>query len=139
MCACVLSYSGTQIDSMASSEEVAAGRAAASQCLVAIGRLQVTSSPNSNDMLGTNGNSNEFISRHSVDGKFTFVDQRYVHTIDFVVILGLPTTNLTCVLLSICQYEWDIILEHLQWVVNSGISKCCWLSTRVVFSASLSM
>ena len=43
-------------------------------CLVAIGRLQVTSTPNSTDLMG---NNSEFISRHSVDGKFTFVDQRY--------------------------------------------------------------
>jgi len=62
---------------MAGGEEGVTGHAT-SQCLVAIGRLQVTSSPNSNDLLGTNGNSNEFISRHSVDGKFTFVDQRYI-------------------------------------------------------------
>ena len=44
-------------------------------CLVAIGRLQVTSIPNTGDLMGTNSN-NEFISRHSLDGKFTFVDQR---------------------------------------------------------------
>lgn len=44
-------------------------------CLVAIGRLQVTSTPNTSDLAGTNSNA-EFISRHSVEGKFTFVDQR---------------------------------------------------------------
>ncbi|KAL3227968.1 hypothetical protein MRX96_003901 [Rhipicephalus microplus] len=44
-------------------------------CLVAIGRLQVTSAPNPSDLVGSNSNA-EFISRHSVDGKFTFVDPR---------------------------------------------------------------
>ena len=72
-------------------------------CLVAIGRLQVTSTPNSSDLAGSNSNNgkyslnnvtlefmvsghlfhlstsplfSEFISRHSAEGKFTFVDQR---------------------------------------------------------------
>ncbi|CAG9817032.1 unnamed protein product [Phaedon cochleariae] len=46
-------------------------------CLVAIGRLQVTSTPNTSDMAGSGGGA-EFISRHSMDGKFTFVDQRVI-------------------------------------------------------------
>lgn len=44
-------------------------------CLVAIGRLQVISTPNTSDLSGSGGTA-EFISRHSVDGKFSFVDQR---------------------------------------------------------------
>lgn len=43
-------------------------------CLVAIGRLQVTSAPNCSDIMGNN--TEEFISRITVDGKITFVDQR---------------------------------------------------------------
>ena len=46
-------------------------------CLVAIGRLQVTSCPNTSDLLSPSS-STEFISRNSIDGKFTFVDHRFV-------------------------------------------------------------
>ena len=69
---CVLCFTalGVQIERSESEEH-----SGSHCCLVAIGRLQVTSTPNCSDMSGPNA-ATEFISRHSVDGKFTFVDQR---------------------------------------------------------------
>lgn len=63
------------------------GHHVAHSCLVAIGRLQVTSSPDASDLMGTNA-QNEFVTRHSMDGKFTFVDQRVP------LILGYQTQEL---------------------------------------------
>lgn len=51
-------------------------------CLVAIGRLQVTSAPNTNDLMSNTSNA-EFCSRHSLDGKFTFLDQRAANIIGY--------------------------------------------------------
>uniref|UniRef100_A0A8C3SBS0 Aryl hydrocarbon receptor nuclear translocator n=1 Tax=Chelydra serpentina TaxID=8475 RepID=A0A8C3SBS0_CHESE len=51
-------------------------------CLVAIGRLQVTSSPNCTD-LNSICQPTEFISRHSTEGMFTFVDHRCVATVGY--------------------------------------------------------
>ncbi|XP_029437292.1 aryl hydrocarbon receptor nuclear translocator isoform X2 [Rhinatrema bivittatum] len=51
-------------------------------CLVAIGRLQVTSSPNCTDMSGI-CQPIEFISRHNVEGLFTFVDHRCIGTVGY--------------------------------------------------------
>ncbi|KAJ1521143.1 hypothetical protein ONE63_002838 [Megalurothrips usitatus] len=51
-------------------------------CLVAIGRLQVTSTPNTSDMSGANNNC-EFISRHNMEGKFSFVDQRVMNILGY--------------------------------------------------------
>lgn len=51
-------------------------------CLVAIGRLQVISTPNACDL--NNANSQiEFMSRHNMDGKFTFVDQRVSNVLGY--------------------------------------------------------
>jgi len=63
--------SGVQLERLDNNDEHGSNHC----CLVAIGRLQVTSMPNSNDIMGSNA-TNEFISRHALDGKFTFVDQR---------------------------------------------------------------
>lgn len=65
-------FPGVQLDRQ-SEEEMHSSHC----CLVAIGRLQVTSTPNTSDLSGSNSNG-EFISRHSMDGKFTFVDQRVI-------------------------------------------------------------
>ncbi|XP_023377612.1 aryl hydrocarbon receptor nuclear translocator [Pteropus vampyrus] len=51
-------------------------------CLVAIGRLQVTSSPNCSDMSNV-CQPTEFISRHNTEGLFTFVDHRCVATVGY--------------------------------------------------------
>ncbi|XP_078287958.1 aryl hydrocarbon receptor nuclear translocator 2-like isoform X2 [Rhinoraja longicauda] len=51
-------------------------------CLVAIGRLQVTSSPSCVDMKGISLPT-EFLSRHNTSGVFTFVDHRCVGTVGF--------------------------------------------------------
>ncbi|KAJ8340364.1 hypothetical protein SKAU_G00349970 [Synaphobranchus kaupii] len=51
-------------------------------CLVAIGRLQVTSCPVSMDMNGLSVPT-EFLSRHSSDGVITFVDPRCINVIGY--------------------------------------------------------
>ncbi|XP_022821776.1 aryl hydrocarbon receptor nuclear translocator homolog isoform X1 [Spodoptera litura] len=51
-------------------------------CLVAIGRLQVTSTPNSSENSLCSGGV-EFVSRHSVDGRFTFADQRATQVVGY--------------------------------------------------------
>jgi len=69
--------------------------ASSSCCLVAIGRLQVTSSPNAND-LSSSESTHEFVSRHSMEGKFTFVDHRVANILGFTPpeLLGKPCFDL---------------------------------------------
>ncbi|XP_053693496.1 aryl hydrocarbon receptor nuclear translocator homolog isoform X1 [Sabethes cyaneus] len=50
-------------------------------CLVAIARLQITSSTTANDLNANN--PNEFITRHAMCGKFTFVDQRVIGVLGY--------------------------------------------------------
>lgn len=51
-------------------------------CLVALGRLQVQSTVKSVDLVPNT--SIEFLSRHSIDGKFTFVDQHVKDLLDYM-------------------------------------------------------
>ncbi|KAI9536240.1 Aryl hydrocarbon receptor nuclear translocator 2, partial [Dissostichus eleginoides] len=62
-------------------EDTEAG-ATGKYCLVAIGRLQVTSSPVSMDMNGLSVPT-EFLSRHNSDGVITFVDPRCINVIGY--------------------------------------------------------
>ncbi|GCB65277.1 hypothetical protein scyTo_0007682 [Scyliorhinus torazame] len=63
-------------------EEDSDGGQSSKFCLVAIGRLQVTSSPVCMDMNGL-AIPTEFLSRHNSDGLFTFVDHRCITVIGY--------------------------------------------------------
>ncbi|XP_063044814.1 aryl hydrocarbon receptor nuclear translocator 2 isoform X7 [Engraulis encrasicolus] len=63
-------------------DEDSDGGATSKYCLVAIGRLQVTSSPVSMDMNGLSVPT-EFLSRHNSDGIITFVDPRCINVIGY--------------------------------------------------------
>ncbi|XP_073244626.1 aryl hydrocarbon receptor nuclear translocator 2-like isoform X2 [Porites lutea] len=51
-------------------------------CLVTIGKLQPTSVPQASDLVSYPPVT-EFVSRHSLDGKFTFVDQRVTEVLGY--------------------------------------------------------
>eukprot|EP00096_Caligus_rogercresseyi_P005598 TRINITY_DN2152_c0_g1_i1.p1 TRINITY_DN2152_c0_g1~~TRINITY_DN2152_c0_g1_i1.p1 ORF type:complete len:640 (+),score=256.56 TRINITY_DN2152_c0_g1_i1:822-2741(+) len=66
---------GIPLDRLSEEELSNAAGGGSSCCLVAIGRLQVTSMPNNHDLSGPESTA-EFVSRHNMEGKFSFVDQR---------------------------------------------------------------
>ncbi|XP_057194356.1 aryl hydrocarbon receptor nuclear translocator 2 isoform X3 [Triplophysa rosa] len=82
-------------------------------CLVAIGRLQVTSSPVSMDMNGVSVPT-EFLSRHNSDGIITFVDPRCINVIGYQ-----PQDLLGKDILEFCHLEDQSHLrESFQQVVK---------------------
>ncbi|XP_050970372.1 aryl hydrocarbon receptor nuclear translocator 2 isoform X1 [Labeo rohita] len=82
-------------------------------CLVAIGRLQVTSSPVSMDMNGLSVPT-EFLSRHNSDGIITFVDPRCINVIGYQ-----PQDLLGKDILEFCHLEDQSHLrESFQQVVK---------------------
>ncbi|XP_032417355.1 aryl hydrocarbon receptor nuclear translocator 2 isoform X2 [Xiphophorus hellerii] len=86
-------------------------------CLVAIGRLQVTSSPVSMDMNGLSVPT-EFLSRHNSDGVITFVDPRCINVIGYQ-----PQDLLGKDILEFCHPEDQSHLrESFQQVPVAGVS-----------------
>lgn len=96
-------------------------------CLVAIGRLQVTSTANASDVSSGNG-QNEFTSRHAMDGKFTFVDPRVLN------ILGYAPTDLLGK--SCYDFFHSDDLSHMKDVFNDVLKqKGQFFTTRYRFRA----
>ncbi|XP_040577145.1 aryl hydrocarbon receptor nuclear translocator homolog [Lepeophtheirus salmonis] len=63
-------------------EELHGASGGSSCCLVAIGRLQVTSMPNTHDLSSPESTA-EFVSRHNMEGKFSFCDQRVLSLLGY--------------------------------------------------------
>ncbi|XP_039961541.1 aryl hydrocarbon receptor nuclear translocator homolog [Bactrocera tryoni] len=106
-------------------------------CLVAIGRLQVTSTA-SNDMTNSN-NLSEFITRHAMDGKYTFVDQRVMNVLGYT-----PTDLLGKICYDFCHTEdqmnvkdsFDQVLKQkgnfsLMYRARAKSGEYVWLRTHV--------
>ncbi|XP_036624948.1 aryl hydrocarbon receptor nuclear translocator isoform X2 [Trichosurus vulpecula] len=82
-------------------------------CLVAIGRLQVTSSPNCADMSNV-CQPTEFISRHNPEGIFTFVDHRCIATVGYQ-----PQELLGKDIVEFCHHEdQQLLRDSFQQVVK---------------------
>ncbi|XP_024999160.3 aryl hydrocarbon receptor nuclear translocator isoform X9 [Gallus gallus] len=85
-------------------------------CLVAIGRLQVTSSPNCTDMSNV-CQPTEFISRHNTEGIFTFIDHRCVATVGYQ-----PQELLGKDIVDFCHPEDQQLLRDS---FQQGPAQCC--------------
>ena len=72
-------------------------------CLVAIGRLQPTSMPTSKDLIDSSPTT-EFITRQTLDGRFSFVDQRYVCDISEVMMSFRLHTHNIIIIYCIIMY-----------------------------------
>ncbi|XP_027870668.1 aryl hydrocarbon receptor nuclear translocator 2 isoform X2 [Xiphophorus couchianus] len=102
---------------MAIPEEDSEASQTGKYCLVAIGRLQVTSSPVSMDMNGLSVPT-EFLSRHNSDGVITFVDPRCINVIGYQ-----PQDLLGKDILEFCHPEDQSHLrESFQQVPVAGVS-----------------
>uniref|UniRef100_A0A672TYG0 Aryl hydrocarbon receptor nuclear translocator n=1 Tax=Strigops habroptila TaxID=2489341 RepID=A0A672TYG0_STRHB len=88
-------------------------------CLVAIGRLQVTSSPNCTDMNNI-CQPTEFISRHNTEGIFTFIDHRCVATVGYQ-----PQELLGKDIVDFCHPEdQQLLRDSFQQELEPGVSAC---------------
>ncbi|XP_075301237.1 aryl hydrocarbon receptor nuclear translocator isoform X9 [Opisthocomus hoazin] len=88
-------------------------------CLVAIGRLQVTSSPNCTDMNSV-CQPTEFISRHNTEGIFTFIDHRCVATVGYQ-----PQELLGKDIVDFCHPEdQQLLRDSFQQELEPGVAAC---------------
>ncbi|XP_039943969.1 aryl hydrocarbon receptor nuclear translocator isoform X6 [Hirundo rustica] len=99
-------------------------------CLVAIGRLQVTSSPNCTDMNNV-CQPTEFISRHNTEGIFTFIDHRCVATVGYQ-----PQELLGKDIVDFCHPEDQQLLRDS---FQQGPAQCCRTRSGGGFLALLSL
>uniref|UniRef100_H2ZLT2 Aryl hydrocarbon receptor nuclear translocator n=1 Tax=Ciona savignyi TaxID=51511 RepID=H2ZLT2_CIOSA len=86
-------------------DDVSLGGTAGNYCLVAVARLQITSHPTFCEV-NSNQDHSEFVSRHSSDGTFTFVDLRVTS------VLGYQPQDLLMKLPSEFYHPEDI--EHMK-------------------------
>ncbi|KAF3833369.1 hypothetical protein F7725_027034 [Dissostichus mawsoni] len=115
-------------------EDTEAG-ATGKYCLVAIGRLQVTSSPVSMDMNGLSVPT-EFLSRHNSDGVITFVDPRCINHRGRKFVL-LCEAFLWSVFVDCSTQQEEVgdsgvlfLLDHNKYMLFGAATKMtCWVKT----------